>query len=162
MNKVLWSTLLATPALFSALISAPAIATETQTVSESVSESVDALLKSTEGQLSAVQPVEIQAEETQPAAEASSVAEVAPVAETPAQVAQNVPAIAEAAPIPSSAPMPSVDSLNQVIQYSNESGSIAQGSGLTIDQLTDVRPTDWAYTALQRLVEEYGCIHPDC
>lgn len=33
----------------------------------------------------------------------------------------------------------------------------------TVDELTDVSPSDWAFTALQRLVEEYGCIegYPD-
>ena len=33
----------------------------------------------------------------------------------------------------------------------------------TVDELSDVSPTDWAFTALQRLVEEYGCIegYPD-
>jgi hypothetical protein len=29
---------------------------------------------------------------------------------------------------------------------------------LTVDQLTDVQPTDWAYAALRSLVEKYGCI----
>ncbi|NEP18446.1 MAG: iron uptake porin, partial [Leptolyngbya sp. SIO4C1] len=33
----------------------------------------------------------------------------------------------------------------------------------SVSELDDVRPTDWAYTALTRLVEEYGCIegYPD-
>ncbi|MEM8809867.1 MAG: iron uptake porin [Cyanobacteria bacterium P01_G01_bin.38] len=33
----------------------------------------------------------------------------------------------------------------------------------SVSELSDVRPTDWAFTALQRLVEEYGCIegYPD-
>ncbi|MEO0408666.1 MAG: iron uptake porin, partial [Cyanobacteria bacterium P01_A01_bin.135] len=33
----------------------------------------------------------------------------------------------------------------------------------SVSQLSDVRPTDWAYTALQSLVERYGCIagYPD-
>ncbi|NER79204.1 MAG: S-layer homology domain-containing protein [Leptolyngbya sp. SIO1D8] len=28
----------------------------------------------------------------------------------------------------------------------------------SVDELTDVLPTDWAYTALQNLVNQYGCI----
>ncbi|MFN5610238.1 MAG: iron uptake porin, partial [Pseudanabaena sp.] len=28
----------------------------------------------------------------------------------------------------------------------------------SVSQLSDVRPTDWAFTALQSLVERYGCI----
>ncbi|MEO1591953.1 MAG: iron uptake porin [Cyanobacteria bacterium J06632_22] len=33
----------------------------------------------------------------------------------------------------------------------------------TVDELSDVSPADWAFTALQRLVEDYGCIegYPD-
>ncbi|MEM9908390.1 MAG: iron uptake porin, partial [Cyanobacteria bacterium P01_D01_bin.44] len=33
----------------------------------------------------------------------------------------------------------------------------------SVSELSDVQPTDWAFTALQRLVEEYGCIegYPD-
>lgn len=43
----------------------------------------------------------------------------------------------------------------------------AADSGMTqlplVTQLTDVQPTDWAYQALQSLVEQYGCIvgYPD-
>ncbi|MGF1589609.1 MAG: S-layer homology domain-containing protein [Pleurocapsa sp.] len=33
----------------------------------------------------------------------------------------------------------------------------------SVSQLSDVRPTDWAYQALQSLAERYGCIsgYPD-
>jgi hypothetical protein len=140
-NNVLWSTLLATPALLGAVLVAavPAIAADSQPSTE-----VEALL-----------------------GEIAPVAEVAPVAvpEQIAQVAAPVAAPVEAVPAapapvaaPAAAPAPSVDSLNQVIQYSNEGSSLAQSGGLTIDRLSDVRPTDWAYTALQNLVEKYACI----
>ncbi|NEQ32130.1 MAG: iron uptake porin [Leptolyngbya sp. SIO4C5] len=46
--------------------------------------------------------------------------------------------------------------LDQVSGYSNESVQLAQVT--SVSELSDVRPTDWAYTALQRLVEEYRCI----
>lgn len=38
-----------------------------------------------------------------------------------------------------------------------------QGQVTSVSQLTDVRPTDWAFQALQSLVERYGCIvgYPD-
>jgi hypothetical protein len=54
--------------------------------------------------------------------------------------------------------------LNQVSSYSNldDSGNpLAQITSIT--QLSDVQPTDWAYQALQSLVERYGCIvgYPD-
>ncbi len=61
--------------------------------------------------------------------------------------------------------------LNQVQEYSEDAGAIAPdnpGSELmsqlnSVSQLTDVKPTDWAYQALQSLVERYGCIvgYPD-
>ena len=49
-------------------------------------------------------------------------------------------------------------SLQQVRGYSNsgESGQIGQVTSVT--QLSDVKPTDWAFSALQSLVEKYGCI----
>ncbi|MEO1094974.1 MAG: iron uptake porin [Cyanobacteria bacterium J06638_28] len=45
---------------------------------------------------------------------------------------------------------PSVEALEQ------QSIEIAQIT--SVDELTDVLPTDWAYTALQNLVNTYGCI----
>jgi hypothetical protein len=138
MNKVLWSTLLAAPAIFSAALFAtvPAIAAEAQPSEASVNvTSVSDLLASVASP------------------------EVAPTEAVPAQIAQVVAPVAapavEAAPVAA----PSVDSLSQVIQYSNEGNSgLAQAGGLTIDRLSDVRPSDWAYTALQNLVEKYACI----
>jgi hypothetical protein len=43
----------------------------------------------------------------------------------------------------------------QVVQTEEES---AQGQVTSVSQLSDVQPTDWAYQALQSLVERYGCI----
>ena len=38
-----------------------------------------------------------------------------------------------------------------------------QGQVTSVTQLSDVQPTDWAFQALQSLVERYGCIagYPD-
>ncbi len=66
---------------------------------------------------------------------------------------------------PAPAANTSVDTLNQINNYSNEgkgdSNSIAQVT--SVSQLSDVQPTDWAFQALQSLVERYGCIagYPD-
>jgi Carbohydrate-selective porin, OprB family/S-layer homology domain len=139
MNKVLWSTLLAAPAIFSAALFAtvPAIAAEAQSSSEA-----QAKVTSVSDLLASVASPEV-----------VSAVETAPAIEAPAQIAQ------VAAPVAAPAAAPSVDSLNQVIQYSNEGNSgLAQAGGLTIDRLSDVRPSDWAYTALQNLVEKYACI----
>ena len=167
-HKVLWNSLLATPAIIGAaiLVSSAAIAAEAQP-----STKADALL----GNVASLQvnsvaapevaPVQISA---MPAAEVAPVAELAPIAplDALAEIASAVPApvqISQSAPAPAveaaPAAAPSVDSLNQVIQYNNEGNSgLAQAGGLTIDRLSDVRPSDWAYTALQNLVEKYACI----
>jgi hypothetical protein len=47
---------------------------------------------------------------------------------------------------------PSVEAL----EVPSETIELAQVA--TVDELSDVVPTDWAYTALQNLVETYGCI----
>jgi porin len=41
------------------------------------------------------------------------------------------------------------------------SPSIAVAKELTINQLSDVKTTDWAFVALQSLTERYGCIKGD-
>ncbi len=54
--------------------------------------------------------------------------------------------------------------LEQINQYSVEgSDESAAGQVTSVSQLSDVRPTDWAFQALQSLVERYGCIagYPD-
>ncbi|MGG6267667.1 MULTISPECIES: iron uptake porin [unclassified Leptolyngbya] len=59
---------------------------------------------------------------------------------------------------------PSVDSLTQINRYSREGqGATSAGQVTSVSQLSDVRPTDWAFQALQSLVERYGCIagYPD-
>ncbi|MBW4473231.1 MAG: iron uptake porin [Stenomitos rutilans HA7619-LM2] len=55
--------------------------------------------------------------------------------------------------------------LNQVLVYGTE-GTVptnAANQVTSVSQLSDVRPTDWAFQALQSLVERYGCIvgYPD-
>ncbi len=64
----------------------------------------------------------------------------------------------------SMATTPSVDSLAQVNSYSLEGkGSNSLEQVTSVSQLSDVRPTDWAFQSLQSLVERYGCIagYPD-
>ncbi|WP_016953622.1 iron uptake porin [Anabaena sp. PCC 7108] len=46
--------------------------------------------------------------------------------------------------------------LDQVNRYSNEGRSQSQVT--SVSQFSDVQPTDWAFQALQSLVERYGCI----
>ena len=64
--------------------------------------------------------------------------------ETPAALAEKNPLT----PAETAAQSPDATSMNQVT---------------SVSQLSDVRPTDWAFQALQSLVERYGCIagYPD-
>ncbi|MDF5727382.1 MAG: iron uptake porin [Rhizonema sp. PD38] len=51
-----------------------------------------------------------------------------------------------------------VNVLDQVNKYSNEGNSNSQSQVTSVSQFSDVQPTDWAFQALQSLVERYGCI----
>lgn len=57
------------------------------------------------------------------------------------------------------------DVLKQVADYSTPTNSsgVLINQVTSVSQLTDVKPTDWAFQALQSLVERYGCIvgYPD-
>jgi Carbohydrate-selective porin, OprB family/S-layer homology domain len=56
---------------------------------------------------------------------------------------------------------PSVASANETLDQVDRYSS--QGQVTSVSQLKDVQPTDWAFQALQSLVERYGCIagYPD-
>ena len=123
--------------------------------------------------------------ETKPAVAPANLSAEAPVAEqipavAAADLSETKPAVAPAnlsaeksAPQPeqisqSTAPIaqPQAQSnvLQQINQYSAEgSDKSAAGQVTSVSQLSDVRPTDWAFQALQSLVERYGCIagYPD-
>ena len=54
--------------------------------------------------------------------------------------------------------------IQQINQYKVASPTAKTAQNVTsVSQLSDVKPTDWAFTALQSLVERYGCIagYPD-
>jgi hypothetical protein len=81
-------------------------------------------------------------------------------------VAQTTPTETAIAPAtttnPTAPAQPSQETLQQISQYGNE-GRIETAQVTSVSQLSDVKPTDWAFTALQSLVERYGCIagYPD-
>jgi len=52
---------------------------------------------------------------------------------------------------------------NMIQQISNNDLAQTAQNVTSVSQLSDVQPTDWAFTALQSLVERYGCIagYPD-
>lgn len=72
---------------------------------------------------------------------------------------QNLQA-AEAPPTPSTVADASstISTVNELLANQDTMGQVT-----SVSQLSDVRPTDWAYQALASLVEKYGCIagYPD-
>ncbi|MBD2346899.1 iron uptake porin [Anabaena subtropica] len=50
------------------------------------------------------------------------------------------------------------DQVNSVAQLTQASKSQEIGQVTSVSQFSDVQPTDWAFQALQSLVERYGCI----
>jgi hypothetical protein len=157
MKKIFLNSLFMSPAVLgAALISSSAIAADKQVSAlptlEVNAQSVGTTFKPAEAQKIAVSPVaEVKSLDKAVAPEALKVAAPAPV-----QIAQ-VPTDVQSAPT-------SVDSLEQVNRYSREGKSAnSVGQVTSVSQLSDVRPTDWAFQALQSLVERYGCIagYPD-
>ncbi|OZH53460.1 porin [Hydrocoleum sp. CS-953] len=53
--------------------------------------------------------------------------------------------------------------LRNINRANRRNGRTAKGQVTSVSQLSDVQPTDWAFQALQSLVERYGCIvgYPD-
>jgi hypothetical protein len=81
---------------------------------------------------------------------------------TPAVATSFLAASANAQTSPEAKVADSTPTLQQLSSYGAEGkGSINQVT--SVSQLTDVKPTDWAFQALQSLVERYGCIvgYPD-
>jgi hypothetical protein len=113
--------------------------------------------------LAAVEPTVVQQQAT-PAAVV-----VQPETTVPAVVAESaqpsLPKPAESAQTTAPATQNPSATLEQLSQYSTEGAaeSETQGQVTSVSQLSDVRPTDWAFQALQSLVERYGCIagYPD-
>ena len=101
------------------------------------------------------------ASETKPAAAPAIAQKENLSAEKP--IAQPEPISQSLAPI--AAPTAQPNAREQINQYSLEDNGTedAVGQVTSVSQLSDVQPTDWAFQALQSLVERYGCIagYPD-
>ena len=84
--------------------------------------------------------------------------EVPAVASTPATTPATKVEIAQTSPAGMGGPI--VPVAPQALP-TQQSGAMSQVT--SVSQLSDVRPTDWAFQALQSLVERYGCIvgYPD-
>ncbi len=97
---------------------------------------------------------------------ATTPATVSPAATTlPAATAQAPIKLAEATqPKAASAPTAAaLEGVSQVAALQTEEDVTPMDQVTSVSQLTDVKPTDWAFQALQSLVERYGCIvgYPD-
>lgn len=163
MLKVLLNSLLVSPAVLGAALalSSGAIAAEKQV---EVSASPLAKIEATTQALESIAPSKVSRPEVKQIASVTVSAEVAPAeAKQPQAVGSNL----SIAPVQIAQAAPQADvSIDQINRYSKEgrTGSTAAvGQVTSVSQLSDVRPTDWAFQALQSLVERYGCIagYPD-
>ncbi len=141
MSNVLWKSLVASPAVLGAalLFSTTAIAAPNNTTSEAVNTD-----------LSAAEQENTSAQTGFTASGISS-----------SEVVQQPQTLAQAVPVEQQT---EVNNLEQINRYSNEgktpanSTNNSQGQVTSVSQFSDVQPTDWAFQALQSLVERYGCI----
>lgn len=130
MSNILWKSLALSQAVFGAslLVSTTAIAAPSTTESEAVSAEVSQAQKSETEAASVFSASSLEPQVTQ--------------TQTLAQAQQT-----------------EVNVLEEVNQYSSEGEENGSQSQVTsVSQFSDVQPTDWAFQALQSLVERYGCI----
>jgi hypothetical protein len=200
--KVLWNSLLVTPALLGAamVVSSSAFAAEVQPLTNASAllntdqasatavdtdgisaltsdvslnqadapAQVSSAASSTSGNVAPVAALASQSKDN--SAAPTSVSTLSQAATAPVRVAQQVAPVSTTPVAPASSTQANnsansandVTSLDEIMQYSGE-GSDSQSQVTSITQLSDVQPTDWAYQALQSLVERYGCIagYPD-
>ncbi len=75
----------------------------------------------------------------------------------------SIPLAARSEPLAASVTSaPWLEYASETAPSASNPGAIAEGV-TSVSELSDVKPTDWAFTALQSLVERYGCIagYPD-
>ncbi|MGV0026301.1 iron uptake porin [Phormidesmis priestleyi] len=164
MLKVLLNSLLVSPAVLGAAlaVSSAAIAAEKQA---EIPVSPLATVEARTQALESIAPFKVAQPEVK-------VASVVPVEVTKPQASADLkistlsaPAPVQVAQVPVATPA-EADSIDQINRYSREGrtgSTTAVGQVTSVSQLSDVRPTDWAFQALQSLVERYGCIvgYPD-
>jgi len=148
MSKLLWKSLLISPAVLGVTLVA-------STVGVRAADSANLPIADTqtaipEVQLGGVADITV-SEEIAVNPEQLSPASLEVKPEAQPTLAQMVPATPNDAEI-----------LNQINDYSSEGGN-SSGQVTSVGQLRDVSPGDWAYEALRSLVERYGCIagYPD-
>ncbi|MBW4578640.1 MAG: iron uptake porin [Tildeniella nuda ZEHNDER 1965/U140] len=155
MSKTIWKSLLAAPALLGATVAMSAIVNVSASVN--AAEATDAASQVTATDRLATSAPSLP---VVPVTVADASTAVTPAAVTPAVTTST--ATTQSATTQSATPAAPV---NQMAVYSTEgtpsTGIVGQVT--SVSQLSDVKPTDWAFQALQSLVERYGCIvgYPD-
>ncbi len=170
LSKIRKSVLLTSPAMVSgvllALSSVVATAQDTQSLSVSDPNStpitpVELLSSDSTAQLSEYDETRV----TSPFVLPEETTQQLP--QTPVSEVNSTDLPIETAQVPSDSQPSETDILSEssVIPYSEIESPQNQPMGqvTNVNQLSDVRPTDWAYEALRSLVERYGCIagYPD-
>lgn len=149
MSKILWKSLLFSPAILGAslVFGHSAIATETNSVA-AADLATEFLTINPEQQPEVATKNQASGNQLKALDKTQNQAQVSVTAK------ENT--VAQAAPVDS----PS--SIDEIIRYSRE-GNRTSAQVTSVSQLRDVQPTDWAFQALQSLVERYGCIegYPD-
>jgi hypothetical protein len=143
MNAKMWKSILVAPAIVWAAVLSPAQAT--------VADPLEATT------LTQAQPATSTMASTLTESIVEPVAPIAPVA--PVTIADK-----SLADIPATAPTDAAE-MESIVAVSDaeQAASAGMEQVTSVSQLTDVQPTDWAFQALQSLVERYGCIvgYPD-
>ncbi len=151
MSKIFWNCLLFSPAVLGATLvaSSNAVATESQTTNTVIqpqaatTENLSTNIIDTQG--------------TELFAQVPGTNSVNSVANTPATTIRQINRYGREG---RNLRQPGLRNLNRI---NRRNGKRAKGQVTSVSQLSDVQPTDWAFQALQSLVERYGCIvgYPD-
>ncbi len=164
MSRILWKTLLVSPAVLgvTVAISSSAIAATVPAATEAPQPKA-ATESSAAKLLAGLERTSNDIQFQQPTVVNTGLPNQLTAGNKPAAILAQVPVSPTEAPAASPA-NPSVDTLDEVNRYSNEGRANNQVAQVTsVSQLADVQPTDWAFQALQSLVERYGVIagYPD-
>jgi len=170
MSNLLWKSLVS-PAVLGAtlLVSAAAIAAPTTTTQKAIQTET---LKTEKSEVLSTEGLQADKLEVLPrvdkleASKNTSKGIVFPTAATEVAQVQNSTVFSTTATTVAKKPQvlaqveqTQVNTLDQVNKYSNEGkNGNSQAQVTSVSQFSDVQPTDWAFQALQSLVERYGCI----
>ncbi|NJP08497.1 MAG: iron uptake porin [Leptolyngbyaceae cyanobacterium RU_5_1] len=157
MSRILLKSLLVSPAILGAAlaVSSPAIAADSIAAEIAAVDSIAA--ETVENNVT----VEAHTLISEPQVLAPTLE--APTLEAPVPVLEFASEQKLAQALPTTSGSSDTSSLEQINRYTREGRSNNQGQVTSVSQFSDVRPTDWAFQALQSLVERYGCIvgYPD-